>query len=395
MGNTESMSTNHSIKNESNGNKQRRSVKLTSSSNSKKSSIDELNSETTDPFIFQVCTVVDDIQAGLVGGIRELEELDHPGAALLDSMCGPYLDSNNIYNGKHLGSSYSEDMYDNSVEDEHDCLAVSEEETTVTTDSHNQRSSIKNNNNENKGKNNHSHSRREEDETITIDSRSYVSCDSPTLPPPRYVSSNNNNANKTNANCKSICVQRTCRSNRIRYESSIEETDDNIPASEITTAASADEDYAVLVSSKLKSSFYHKDNAANTAATTSTSAALISQSKRPLQSGFSKRCFFTKNKIGGRTQHYEGLTLTGNVIFMLASAMKLKCCPTICDQDLRRVEQKYPNQFSRLPAELLLSCGWRRTSKYCFFSNKPIPDGLPFFRAYLIFPCMYFLCCFG
>ncbi len=80
-------------------------------------------------------------------------------------------------------------------------------------------------------------------------------------------------------------------------------------------------------------------------------------------------------------QHYEGITLTGNTVLMLASAMKLKGCPTICDEDLRRVEQTYPNQFSRLPDELLLSSGWRRISKYCHFSGKPIPDGVPFFHS--------------
>lgn len=101
---------------------------------------------------------------------------------------------------------------------------------------------------------------------------------------------------------------------------------------------------------------------------------------KPLASAFAKRCYFTKSGIGSSTQHYEGLTLTGNVVLMLASAMKLKGCPTICDEDLRRVEQTYPNQFSRLPDELLLSSGWRRISKYCHFSTKPIPDGVPFFR---------------
>ena len=101
---------------------------------------------------------------------------------------------------------------------------------------------------------------------------------------------------------------------------------------------------------------------------------------KPLASSFAKRCYFTKSGIGKTTQHYEGLTLTGNVVLMLASAMKLKGCPTICDEDLRRVEQTYPNQFSRLPDELLLSSGWRRISKYCHFSNKSIPDGIPFFR---------------
>ncbi|KAL7445045.1 hypothetical protein ACHAXM_009736 [Skeletonema potamos] len=103
--------------------------------------------------------------------------------------------------------------------------------------------------------------------------------------------------------------------------------------------------------------------------------------QKPLASGFARRCYFTKAGIGRNTQHYEGLTLTGNTILMLASAMNLKGCPTICDEDLRRVEQTYPNQFSRLPDELLLSSGWRRISKYCHFSHKPLPDGVPFFHS--------------
>jgi len=102
---------------------------------------------------------------------------------------------------------------------------------------------------------------------------------------------------------------------------------------------------------------------------------------KPLASSFAKRCYFTKAGIGKTAQHYEGLTLTGNTVLMLSAAMKLKGCPTICDEDLRRVEQTYPNQFSRLPDELLLSSGWRRISKYCHFSNKPIPDGVPFFHS--------------
>mmetsp|Transcript_6811 Transcript_6811/g.14213 ORF Transcript_6811/g.14213 Transcript_6811/m.14213 type:complete len:862 (-) Transcript_6811:126-2711(-) len=103
--------------------------------------------------------------------------------------------------------------------------------------------------------------------------------------------------------------------------------------------------------------------------------------QKPLASGFAKRCYFTKAGIGRTTQHYEGLTLTGNTILMLASAMNLKGCPTICDEDLRRVEQTFPNQFSRLPDELLLSSGWRRISKYCHFSHKQLPDGVPFFHS--------------
>jgi len=110
---------------------------------------------------------------------------------------------------------------------------------------------------------------------------------------------------------------------------------------------------------------------------------------KPLASSFAKKCYFTKAGIGKNTQHYEGLALNGSVVLMLASAMKLKGCPTICDEDLRRVEKTYPNQFSRLPDELMLSSGWRRISKYCHFSNKPIPDGVPFFREYIDI----YLCC--
>jgi len=108
---------------------------------------------------------------------------------------------------------------------------------------------------------------------------------------------------------------------------------------------------------------------------------LPSSNMKPLASSFAKRCHFTKAGIGKTTPHYEGLTLTGQVVLMLPTSMKLKGCPTICDEDLRRVEQMYPNQFSRLPDELLLSSGWRRISKYCHFSNKSIPDGVPFFHS--------------
>jgi hypothetical protein len=102
---------------------------------------------------------------------------------------------------------------------------------------------------------------------------------------------------------------------------------------------------------------------------------------KPLASSFAKKCYFTKAGIGKMTQHYEGLVHNGGTtVLMLASAMKLKGCPTICDEDLRRVEQSYPNLFSRLPDELMLSSGWRRISKYCHFSNRSIPDGIPFFR---------------
>jgi hypothetical protein len=128
---------------------------------------------------------------------------------------------------------------------------------------------------------------------------------------------------------------------------------------------------------KTSSSFDTEDDSKVNVPDEPPTATLLS---KPLASSFAKRCYFTKSGIGKTTQHYEGLTLTGNIVLMLAAAMKLKGCPTICDEDLRRVEQTYPNQFSRLPDELLLSSGWRRISKYCHFSNKPVPDGVPFFR---------------
>jgi hypothetical protein len=128
----------------------------------------------------------------------------------------------------------------------------------------------------------------------------------------------------------------------------------------------------------------HNNNTqmANDASTAVSPKTAYNANAKPLASSFAKKCFFTKAGIGQVTQHYEGLTLNSNqgVILMLASAMKLKGCPTICDEDLRRVEKTYPNQFLRLPDELLLSSGWRRISKYCNFSNKPVADGVPFFR---------------
>jgi uncharacterized protein YceK len=100
----------------------------------------------------------------------------------------------------------------------------------------------------------------------------------------------------------------------------------------------------------------------------------------PVTSSTIRRCYFTNTSIGPQTQQYEGLTLHGSVVYMLAAAMKLKGCPTICDEDLRRVELAYTQKFAALPNELVLSSGWRRISKYCHFSGRAIPDGVPFFR---------------
>mmetsp|Transcript_27464 Transcript_27464/g.45057 ORF Transcript_27464/g.45057 Transcript_27464/m.45057 type:complete len:512 (-) Transcript_27464:1183-2718(-) len=154
--------------------------------------------------------------------------------------------------------------------------------------------------------------------------------------------------------------------------------DDTTQNDTVTDASSAYHNDKRESSRKDKDHKSKKKQDDDTATSTKESEKLITQ---PLASGFAKRCYFTKAGIGRSTQHYEGLTLTGNTVLMLAAAMKLKGCPTICDEDLRRVEQTYPNQFSRLPDELLLSSGWRRISKYCHFSHKPLPDGVPFFHS--------------
>ena len=98
----------------------------------------------------------------------------------------------------------------------------------------------------------------------------------------------------------------------------------------------------------------HTDDQNNPSTSTLTAPGGKGVLGKPIASVFARRCYFTKSGIGKNTQHYEGLTLTGNTVLMLSSAMKLKGCPTICDEDLRRVESIYPNQFSRLPDEI----GW-------------------------------------
>jgi hypothetical protein len=323
-----------------------------------------------DPITARASKVVGDFQAGIANGIRKLEEQDHPAAALLDSMCGPYLDPTHK-GGMTMRSSYSEEY----VSEEDDSRTVSEEETTVTTDYH-----ATSHRRRNKGKS----TALREDET-TVDSRSYASeYDASTLPdttqPPPHRNHKHSRMAGSSSSSHHKSSSAAAAQQRGREESSYDTEDDQdtYTASRVTTTTSADETEAETAAS------------ASVMVAKPLSAAALLLSKQPLASSFAKRCYFTKAGIGGHTQHYEGLTLTGNVILMLAAAMKLKGCPTICDEDLRRVEQTYPNQFSRLPDELLLSSGWRRISKYCHFSNKPIPDGIPFFRKFL-FICLFLL----
>ena len=279
---------------------------------------------------------VRELQAGIQSGIKKLEEQDHPAAQLLDTLCSPYLDPMDRY-----GSFYSDEE---SEDDEEYSRTLSEDETTVSY-----------------------HARRKKggggggggdaDDTRSMDTGSFVSHSDD-------YSASHDDGGGTESNNNNNSQGRRGRSSTKR-DSTASLSTAGPGQSEVSLATTAQsEDVATTASSVLPP----------------LAAAPVSTHKKPLASSFAKRCYFTKAGIGGQTQHYEGLTLTGNVVLMLAAAMKLKGCPTICDEDLRRVEQTYPNQFSRLPDELLLSSGWRRISKYCHFSNKPIPDGMPFFR---------------
>lgn len=294
-------------------------------------------------------------QSGIASRVRKLEEQDHPAAALIDSVCGPILDprssnsgkGSSNHNGKNSKSSSSrrskrgpvQSYYSEDVESEDDSRTVSEDETTTATDYvESQEQGGRGGRGGRKGRNN---------DDQTEESASYVSQSD-------FESTNDDGGQARSKQRKSGRGKNT-------VESSYETEDDETTQGDTVTASGG------VSFLKDKLSYHHGSSAL---------------SKQPLASSFAKRCYFTKAGIGGMTQHYEGLTLTGNVVLMLAAAMKLKGCPTICDEDLRRVEQTYPNQFSRLPDELLLSSGWRRISKFCHFSNKPIPDGVPFFRTF-------------
>jgi hypothetical protein len=285
---------------------------------------------------------VRELQAGIQSGIKKLEEQDHPAAQLLDSFCGPYLDDSGIsrkYPGNTSSSFYSDDDDDEEEEEDDDSGTVSEDDETTQTTEYQQRNAAQQKEQQQQqsrrgnGKKGAAPGLDKNKNNYSMDSQSYLSAD-----------------------YDEVTVETT----DLKSRNNESEEDESRIVTSVEDAA-------------------NNGNGANL--------------KTPMASAFAKRCYFTKAGIGKTTQHYEGLTLTGNIVLMLAGAMKLKGCPTICDEDLRRVEQTYPNQFSRLPDELLLSSGWRRISKYCHFSNKPIPDGIPFFRKYNAMLCLCVAVC--
>ena len=303
--------------------------------------------------------VFGDVQHSIQSSVKKLEEQDHPAAHLIDTVCGPYFDPHSSSRDKggkmrdaRSASFYSEDY---NSDDSRGTLSFDEQTldtdynastvngSTVAEESVAPSSSDRDNNRKSSSRNNNK----------LEDNHSYLSQSDYESDPHHHHhhSSSRNNRRKK-------------RDKHSRY--SEDEDDDDFDDDTQTQLTAAEQ---------------QQQQSTNKATKTSSLLA------KPLASSFAKRCYFTKAGIGKTTQHYEGLTLTGNVVLMLAAAMKLKGCPTICDEDLRRVEQTYPNQFSRLPDELLLSSGWRRISKYCHFSNKPIPDGIPFFRE-LYYECL-------
>jgi hypothetical protein len=291
-----------------------------------------------DPMRAHASKLIGDVHAGIASGIRIIEEHDHPATQLLESLCGAYLDP---INEEMMRSKYRDD--DDNAFGENDSLNCSDEETSVATDCY-RYSSL------NLGKLTY-----REDET-SLESRSHAS---------EFDTSTFYEITKHKLCCKHSLNRSSCGDSWRNELSYLTEDDRDTCATSRLTASVSDEETASIVS------------AANTEPSVSTKGL---PAMKPVASFCAKHCFFTKARIGRYAQHYEGLTLTGDTIVMLPSAMKLKGCPTICDEDLRHIEVSYPGKFLQLPDELLLSSGWSRISKYCHFSKKPIPDGTPFFR---------------
>ena len=115
------------------------------------------------------------------------------------------------------------------------------------------------------------------------------------------------------------------------------------------------------------------------------------------KSGTGKVCFFSGQTIGkGGSYYFAANVLPSSAdededkdkeqkrsqLYTLSSSMKLMGYPTICDDDIRRMDTLYFAQTCRrLPEELRLSSNWTRVAKHCSFSGRPIPDGVPFFYA--------------
>lgn len=289
-----------------------------------------------------------------------LEDPKHSATQFIDQLCSPYMkkkkqgdddddDDEKKKRKSNRNRSFDDDDDDDDSEEDYDDdeeeTYLSDAETTLEEDRRRQRlwqqQKAKNKSKKTSSSKNRTHGNRddEEEDSRSLQTMSYSDDDDDdeSRPPTK----------------KQTSTRRRNKNNKASYseDDDEEEEDDTVAEQRLT-------------SSKQPSS-----------------SAKQHAQKQPLPSAFAKKCFFTKQGIHTYAQHYEGLTLTGNIVLMLAAAMKLKGCPTICDEDLRRVEQLYPHLFAQLPQELLLSSGWRRISKFCHFSRKPIPDGVPFFHS--------------
>jgi hypothetical protein len=328
MGNLESTPSEEANVRNSSSPKKRSSRKNSSSNNNKQPGSTRKSSSAPADISTRAKETLDEgvrgFQANLSRLHKNLDDQDHPAAQLLDTLCSPYMSNNNK---NHLhdpnNSFYSED-----ASDDDDDESRSGDETTMTEEYLEQR---------------------------------------------RRKSSARNNIKSQRPNGQSHSSNNNKRMDDRSVEASSYSVDDDEGDTQLLLEGSSAEDRrlsAAAAANYATASLSSADNANGSAGS----------AQHRKSNSIAKKCFFTKQGIGAHTQHYEGLTLAGNVVLMLAAAMKLKGCPTICDEDLRRVEQMYPQQFARLPDELLLSSGWRRISKFCHFSNKPIPDGVPFFR---------------
>lgn len=92
--------------------------------------------------------------------------------------------------------------------------------------------------------------------------------------------------------------------------------------------------------------------------------------------------YYATNVLSGAGPAGEDKDNQSPRLYTLSSSMKLLGCPTICDDDLRRMDKLYfTKMYRRLPEDLQLSSNWTRVAKHCTFSGEPIPDGVPFYYA--------------
>ena len=112
-----------------------RDTTTTSSSSKKQKGGKTSGAATTESATDRAKKVLGDVQESLKIGVKKLEDQDHPAAHLIDTVCGPYFDSQGHSNHRNRkmrenrsASFYSEDYNSD------DSRTISEDEQTLDTD---------------------------------------------------------------------------------------------------------------------------------------------------------------------------------------------------------------------------------------------------------------------